>query len=142
MAGETALADKILIDVSNPLDFSKGMPPSLIEGMNNTNSLGEEIQKAFPRTKVVKTLNTMWCGLMVNPTMIGDGNHMNFISGNDADAKRKTIDFLKLFGWKEENIIDLGDITAARGSEAILHLWLRLWGVLPHGPFNFNVVRA
>ena len=64
------LKDKVLIDIANPLDFSKGAPPSLIPTLSNTNSLGEELQKVFPQVKVVKTLNTMWCGLMVNPAMI------------------------------------------------------------------------
>ncbi len=141
LAGADNLAGKILIDIANPLDFSKGMPPSLLPGLNNTYSLGEEIQKTFPDTKVVKTLNTMWCGLMVNPSIIGNGNHVNYICGNDADAKNNVKKLLNQFGWKQENIIDLGDITGARASESVLHIWLRLWGVLPHGPFNFNLVR-
>ncbi len=131
---------KIIVDVSNPLDFSKGAPPSLIPSLSNTNSLGEEIQKTFPQAKVVKTLNTMWCGLMVNPNMIGGGNHTNFISGNDAEAKAKVKVLLNEFGWKNENILDLGDITNARGSEAVLPIWLRVWGATQNGAFNFKVV--
>ena len=73
LAGIRNLDGKVLVDIANPLDFSKGMPPSLIPELSNTNSLGEEIQKTFPGTKVVKTLNTMWAGLMVNPNMIGGG---------------------------------------------------------------------
>jgi predicted dinucleotide-binding enzyme len=141
LAGEETLAGKILIDVSNPLDFSKGMPPSLLEGLNNTNSLGEEIQKEFPDAKVVKTFNTMWCGLMVNPGMIGDGKHVNYISGNDAEAKDKVKELLKEMGWKEENIIDLGDISAARATESVLLLWVRLMGVMKMGAFNFTIVK-
>jgi predicted dinucleotide-binding enzyme len=131
---------KIIIDVSNPLDFSKGMPPSLIPSLSNTNSLGEEIQKLFPQAKVVKTLNTMWCGLMVNPNMIGGGNHTNFICGNDADAKTKVKSLLNEFGWKNENILDLGDITNARGTEAVLPIWLRVWSATQNGAFNFKIV--
>ncbi len=135
-----AVDGKIIVDVSNPLDFSKGAPPSLIPSLSNINSLGEEIQKTFPLAKVVKTLNTMWCGLMVNPNMIGGGNHTNFISGNDAEAKAKVKVLLNEFGWRNENILDLGDITNARGSEAVLPIWLRVWGATQNGAFNFKVV--
>lgn len=141
LAGEETLAGKILIDLSNPLDFSKGMPPSLLEGLNNTNSLGEEIQKEFPQAKVVKTFNTMWCGLMVNPGMLDGGDHINYISGNDNNAKARVKDLLKEFGWKEENLIDLGDITAARATESVLPVWVRLMGVIGSGAFNFKIVK-
>lgn len=139
LAGEN-LDGKIIIDVANPLDFSKGQPASLLPALSNTNSLGEEIQKTFPKAKVVKTLNTMWCGLMVNPTMIGGGDHTNFICGNDAEAKVKVKSLLKEFGWKDQNILDLGDITNARGTEAVLPIWLRVWGATQNGAFNFKVV--
>jgi 8-hydroxy-5-deazaflavin:NADPH oxidoreductase len=141
IAGAKNLAGKILIDISNPLDFSKGMPPSLLTGLNNTNSLGEEIQKTFPGAMVVKTLNTMWCGLMVNPGMIGGGDHVNYIAGNNADAKNKVRKLLNEFGWRDENIIDLGDITAARATESLLHIWLRLMGVIQTSAFNFRIIR-
>jgi predicted dinucleotide-binding enzyme len=131
---------KVLIDVSNPLDFSKGAPPSLISSLSNTNSLGEEIQKTFPKLKVVKTLNTMWCGLMVNPDMIGGGDHTNFVSGNDAEAKATVKRLLNEFGWKNENLLDLGDITNARGTEAVLPIWLRVWGATQNGALNFKIV--
>jgi 8-hydroxy-5-deazaflavin:NADPH oxidoreductase len=137
---EKSLDGKILIDIANPLDFSKGMPPCLIAELSNTNSLGEEIQKTFPKTKVVKTLNTMWCGLMVNPNLIGDGNHINYLSGNDSDAKAKVQKILNQFGWKNENTLDLGDITGARATEAILPIWLRVWNVTQNGAFNFKIV--
>ena len=140
LAGEKNLDGKIIIDVTNPLDFSKGAPPFLIPGLSNTHSLGEEIQKQFPTAKVVKTLNTMWCGLMVNPAMIGNGDHTNFICGNDAEAKEKVKALLKEFGWKTENILDLGDLSSARGTEAILPIWLRIWGATQNGAFNFKVV--
>lgn len=138
LAGAHNLKGKTLIDLSNPLDFSKGNPPSL--SIVNTNSLGEEIQKQFPETKVVKTLNTMWCGLMVNPGLIGGGDHQVFLCGNHEDAKEKTKVLLKAFGWKEKNILDLGDISAARGTEMYLPLWLRIWGATKNGSFNLKLV--
>jgi 8-hydroxy-5-deazaflavin:NADPH oxidoreductase len=140
MAGEANLNGKIIVDIANPLDFSKGAPPSLIPSLSNTNSLAEEIQKTFPSAKVVKTLNTMWCGLMVNPAMINGGDHTNFISGNDAEAKQKVKALLNEFGWKNENLLDLGDISTARGSEAVLPIWLRIWNATQNGAFNFKVV--
>jgi predicted dinucleotide-binding enzyme len=138
LAGTQNLKGKTLIDLSNPLDFSKGNPPSL--SVVNTNSLGEEIQKHFPDTNVVKTLNTMWCGLMVNPGLIGGGDHQVFVCGNDAGAKEKVKEVLKSFGWKEKNILDLGDITAARGTEMYLPLWLRIWGATKNGSFNIKLI--
>jgi 8-hydroxy-5-deazaflavin:NADPH oxidoreductase len=132
---------KIIIDVANPLDFSKGFPPTLIEGLNNTHSLGEELQKAIPNAKVVKTLNTMWAGLMVNPSMINEGNHTNFICGNDAEAKAEVVKLLTTMDWKVANILDLGDISNARGTEALLPVWVRIFGVTKTGAFNFAVVK-
>lgn len=140
LAGAENLSGKILIDIANPLDFSQGSPPCLIPELSNTNSLGEEIQKTFPDTKVVKTLNTMWCGLMVNPALIGGGDHVNYICGNDAGAKNQVKTLLYEFGWQSENILDLGDISAARGTEAVLPVWLRIWGVKKSGGFNFKIV--
>jgi predicted dinucleotide-binding enzyme len=137
-AGADNLKGKTLIDLSNPLDFSKGMPPSLFAG--NTDSLGERIQAAFPDTKVVKTLNTVTAEIMVNPGKIGGGDHHMFICGNDAGAKSTVGEFLKTqFGWK--NLVDLGDITNARGMESYLPLWIRLWGSLKTGEFNIKIVR-
>lgn len=141
LAGDKNLAGKVLIDIANPLDFSKGMPPSLLQGLNNTHSLGEEIQDAFPKTKVVKTLNTMFCGLMVNPNMIGGGDHINFISGNDNEAKSKVRKLLKEFGWRDENLLDIGDITGARATESVLPIWLKVMGVIKTGTFNFKLVK-
>jgi 8-hydroxy-5-deazaflavin:NADPH oxidoreductase len=139
-AGAANLDGKIVIDVANPLDNSKGMPPTLIPELSNTNSLGEEIQRTFPGARVVKTLNTMWNGLMINPNMIGDGDHTAFICGNDAEAKSKVKMLMREFGWKDNNILDLGDITASRGTEAWLPLWLRIWGATQNGAFNIKVV--
>jgi predicted dinucleotide-binding enzyme len=138
MVDEKNLIGKILVDIANPLDFSKGMPPSL--AICNTNSLGEEIQKTFPQTKVVKALNTMWCGLMVNPAMINGGDHNTFVSGNDSDAKEKVKEILKSFGWSEKNILDLGDITKARGTEMYLPIWLSIFGATNNGAFNIKIV--
>ena len=136
-AGAKNLAGKVLIDVSNPLDFSKGMPPSLFAG--NTDSLAERIQAAFPDARVVKTLNTMNCNLMVDASRLA-GEHDVFVSGNDAGAKARVTTLLKEgFGWK--NVIDLGDVTTARGTESFLPLWLRLWGALGSADFNIHVVR-
>lgn len=133
--------NKIVIDISNPLDFSQGFPPALLEGLNNTNSLGEEIQKELPKAKIVKTLNTMWSGLMVNPTMINNGEHQNYICGNDKEAKEKVITLLLSFGWSKENILDLGDITNARGTESTLLIWTRIYGATQNGAFNMKLVK-
>ncbi len=137
-AGTAHLQDKILIDIANPLDFSKGMPPSL--SIVNTDSLGETIQRTFPNLKVVKTLNTLNCNLMVEPAQL-QGDHDIFVSGNDADAKKQVKNLLQTFGWKATNIIDLGDITTARGTEMLLPVWLRLWGALGTPNFNFKIVK-
>jgi 8-hydroxy-5-deazaflavin:NADPH oxidoreductase len=133
--------DKIIIDLANPLDFSKGFPPSLLDGLNNTYSLGEAVQAALPKVKVVKTLNTMFCGIMVNPAMINGGNHSNFICGNDADAKTAVRSILAQFGWADANTLDLGDITNARGTEAVLPIWVRIYGATQTGAFNFSIVK-
>lgn len=131
------LNGKIIIDISNPLDFSKGAPPSL--SPVNTDSLGELIQRTFPEAKVVKTLNTMNCFLMVNPEAL-PGDHNVFVSGNDAGAKSKAKKILNSFGWKDANIIDLGDITTARGTEQLLPIWIRLYTTLKNPMFNFKIV--
>lgn len=138
-AGPDNLAGKLLIDVANPLDFSKGMPPSLT--VCNTDSLGEQIQRALPATQVVKALNTMWCGVMVNPGLIA-GEHHTFICGNDHEAKQKTRQLLHSFGWPDASILDLGDISNARGTEAWLPLWVRLYGPMGSGAFNLRLVKA
>lgn len=138
MAGEENLTGKILIDLSNPLDFSNGMPPTLL--VCNTTSVGEELQKAFPGLKVVKTLNTIWCGLMINPALVNGADHSLFMSGNDAEAKAQVKQLLCSFGWLEPNILDLGDISTARGTEMYLPLWLRVWGATKNGAFNIKIV--
>lgn len=139
-AKEQNLKFKVLVDISNPLDFSKGMPPSLYPQLSNTNSLAEEIQKTFPDAKVVKTFSTMWAGLMVNPMMVNNGDHTNFICGNDAEAKEKVKSLLNEMGWKNENLFDLGDLSAARGVEGLLPIWLRIMGIKQTAAFNFKIV--
>lgn len=137
-AGAENLRGKILIDIANPLDFSRGMPPSLF--VCNTDSLGEQIQRAFPDTLVVKTLNTVNCELMVDARRLADGDHTLFLSGNDAQAKAQVRELLgSWFGWKD--LIDLGDITTARGTEQLLPIWVRLYGAMGTPHFNFKVVR-
>ena len=137
-AGAANLRDKVLIDVSNPLDFSKGMPPTLFVG--NDDSLGERIQRAHPELKVVKTLNTVNCEVMVDATRVAGGDHTLFLCGNDASAKARVRELLTgSFGWRD--VIDLGDISNARATEALLPIWIRLWGVLKTGDFNVKVVR-
>jgi predicted dinucleotide-binding enzyme len=139
-AGAANLNGKLLVDLANPLDSSKGMPPSLT--VCNEDSLGEQIQRAFPEVKVVKTLNTVNHVLMVNPSLV-PGDHNLFISGNDADAKRKVVELLSSFGWPEANVIDLGDISTARGPEMYLPLWLRLLMQSNFDPhFNIQVQRG
>jgi 8-hydroxy-5-deazaflavin:NADPH oxidoreductase len=135
--GTGNLAGKVIMDIANPLDFSQGMPPSL--NPVNTNSLGEEIQRAFPQSRVVKTLNTMNASVMVDPARVAGGDHSVFVSGDDADAKAAVTEILKGFGHRD--VIDLGDITSARGSEMLLPIWLRLWGALGTGEFNFKIAR-
>ena len=136
-AGADNLAGKILIDIANPLDFSRGFPPTLF--VKDTDSLGEQIQAAFPQLQVVKTLNTLTAALMVNPAQLADGDHSVFVSGNDADAKKAVVDLLESFGHTD--VIDLGDITTARGTEMLLPVWLRLMGALNTPMFNFKIVR-
>lgn len=138
-AGAGNLAGKVLVDISNPLDFSKGMPPSLF--ICNTDSLGEQIQAAFPAAKVVKTLNIVNCEVMVNAGKSSATDHGTmFVSGNDADAKQLVIkNFLAPWGWND--VIDLGDITTARGTEMLLPAWVRIWAATRNGHFSFKIVR-
>ena len=129
---------KTVVDISNPLDFSRGMPPSLFSQWVNTNSLGEEIQKALPGANVVKSLNIVNCEVMVNPRK-SNGDPTMFVAGNDAKAKDEVKEILKQFGWTD--IIDLGDISGARGMEMVLPFWLRVWGATKNGYFGFKIVR-
>lgn len=136
MAKEENLNGKTLIDISNPLDFSKGMPPTLF--VCNTDSLAEQIQRAFPEVNLVNTLNIVNCDVMIDPKISG-GDPTMFLCGNDSNAKEEVKEILKQFGWID--IIDLGDISAARGTEMILPIWLRIWNSLQDGHFAFKVLR-
>lgn len=136
-AGRANLAGKVLLDMSNPLDFSRGFPPTLF--VKDTSSLGEQIQATFPELKVVKALNTLTAPLMVNPRQLAGGDHSVFVSGNDAGAKKTVTGLLESFGHTD--VIDLGDITTARGCEMLLPIWLRLMGALGTPFFNFKIVR-
>ena len=137
-AGADHLAGKVLLDIANPLDFSRGFPPSL--SACNTDSLGEQLQRAFPELRVVKTLNTVNADLMVNPRALAGGDHTMFVCGNDPLAKATATRILaEDFGWTD--VIDLGDISQARGTEMYLPLWVRLFGRLQTPAFNVKVVR-
>jgi predicted dinucleotide-binding enzyme len=136
-AGEENLAGKVLVDIANPLDFSQGMPPSLF--VSDTDSLGERIQRRFPQARVVKALNTVNAYVMVDPKRVAGGDHTTFVSGNDADAKKEVVGLLEAFGWSD--VVDLGDITTARGTEMYLPLWLRIMGATQNPMFNIKVVR-
>ena len=133
---------KIVIDVTNPLDFSKGMPPQLLEGLSNSNSLGEEIQKAWTAARVVKVFNTVNANVMVNPKLVNSGDHTLFICGNDADAKNKMKHFLvDTFGWRPENLLDLGPIQSARTTEAYVPFWVSLMQAVGTPMFSIKVVK-
>lgn len=135
-AGADNLAGKVLVDISNPLDFSAGFPPTLF--VKDTDSLGERIQRAFPEARVVKTLNTLTAELMVHPDTLPEAGSV-FVSGDDAGAKAVATAMLAEFGHTD--VIDLGDITTARGAEMLLPVWLRLMGSLGTATFNFKIVR-
>ena len=135
-AGADNLDGKVLVDISNPLDFSGGFPPTLF--VKDTDSLGEQVQRAFPDTKVVKTLNTLNANLMVRPKDLGADSTV-FVSGDDAAAKATVSELLTSFGHSD--VIDLGDISTARGTEMLLPVWLRLMGALGTPMFNFKIVR-
>lgn len=137
-AGSGNLAGTILIDIGNPLDFSRGMPPTLLVG--NTDSLGEQIQREFPDAKVVKALNIVSAPVMVDPGSIGGGDHHMLIAGNDDAAKAEVTRILRDgFGWK--HVLDVGDITASRGLEAYVTLWVQVMMRLDTVAFNVKVVR-
>lgn len=137
LAGSANLDGKVLIDVSNALDFSAGFPPTLF--VKDTDSLAERIQRAFPEARVVKTLNTMNAPVMVRPEEVAGGDHSVFVSGNDAEAKRVVTDLLTALGHTD--VIDLGDLSTARGAEMIMPLWLALMGHLGTPAFNFKIAR-
>jgi predicted dinucleotide-binding enzyme len=135
-AGAEQLAGKVLVDVSNPLDLSAGMPPTLT--VCNDDSLGERIQRAFADVHVVKTLNTVTAAVMVQPDLV-PGRHTVFVCGDDSGAKAQVGELLQDFGWPADAILDLGDISAARGMEMYLPLWLRLYGATGGAILNVEV---
>jgi predicted dinucleotide-binding enzyme len=136
MAKEENLNVKTVVDISNPLDFSRGMPPTLL--ISNTDSLGERNQKAFPKANFVKTLNIVNCEIMVDPTKSG-GNPTMFLCGNNEKSKGEVKKILAEFGWKD--VIDLGDITAARGMEMMLPIWVRLLMTTNDAYFGFKIIK-
>src|SRR5436305_13006721 len=119
-AGAASLGGKLLLDVSNPLDFSGGMPPKV--RASSEDSVAEQIQAAFPEARVVKSLNTVSASVMVSPVLL-DGPHNIFVAGNDEGARAQVIDLLEAFGWPRDDILDLGDIAGARATEMSLALW-------------------
>ena len=132
------LKGKLVIDIANPLDFSKGFPPSLFTG--NTDSLGEQAQRALPNSKVVKALNHVTAGLMIDAGRVAGGDHDALICGDDPEAKGQVTKILKeWFGW--QRVIDLGDISKSRGTESYLALWVRLFGALGTPDFNIKIMR-
>jgi predicted dinucleotide-binding enzyme len=137
-AGDENLAGKTLVDVANPLDFSAGFPPTLT--VCNDDSLGERIQAAHPEARVVKALNTVNAAVMVDPSRVR-GDHVVFVCGDDEAAKAQVSALLEAFGWPPDSIVDLGEISAARGTEMYLPLWLRLYGRLETGDFNIAIAR-
>ena len=136
-AAGDALDGTVLLDIANPLDSSSGFPPTLF--VKDTDSLAERIQATHPRVRVVKALNTLTADLMARPALLAGGEHTVFVSGDDADAKAVVVGLLESMGHTD--VIDLGDITTARGTEMLLPLWLRLWGALGTPMFNVKVVR-
>src|SRR4051812_25945182 len=135
MAGADNLEGKVLVDISNPMDPASGFPPTLT--VANTDSMGEQIQRAHPGARVVKSLNTMNCDVMVNPDLV-PGDHLVFVAGDDPEAKASVAAMLGEFGWPAQRILDLGGIEAARATEMYLPLWIRLYGAVG-GHHNFNI---
>lgn len=138
-AGNQNLAGKLLVDVSNPLDFSAGFPPSLSVPSND--SLAARLQRAHPDVKVVKALSTVTAGVMVDPGRV-PGAHSLFIAGDDDEAKAEVRDLLASFGWPAGRVIDLGGIASARAIEAYVLLWVHLYSALGTADFNVEVHRA
>ena len=134
--GMANLSGKVLVDLALPLDFSNGLPPKLL--VANTDSLGEQIQRAYPQARVVKTLNTMFVRIMIEPARI-PGRHNIFLAGDDLDAKETVKGLLRGFGWRDEVMIDLGGIQSARATEMYMQLYFALVGALGHFDFNISV---
>ena len=135
--GSDHLAGKVIIDVANPLDFSQGFPPTL--SVKDTDSLAEQLQRAFPEARVVKSLNTVTASVMVDPSTVGDGDTTVFVAGDDAEARQQVSGLLRELGWRD--IVELDGLQNARGLEMWLPLWVRLMGALGTADFNIKVVR-
>jgi predicted dinucleotide-binding enzyme len=135
--GSDHLAGKVVIDVANPLDFSQGFPPTL--SVKDTDSLAEQIQRAFPDARVVKSLNTVTASVMVDPSTVGEGDTTVFVAGDDAEAREQVSGLLRELGWRD--IVELDGLQNARGLEMWLPLWVRLMGALGTGEFNIKLVR-
>lgn len=127
----------VLLDVSNPLDSGSGFPPNLF--VSNTDSLAEQLQRAFPDLRVVKSLHTMTAHLMTGPKALAGGDFSTFVCGDDTEAKQLVTEVLTLLGHTD--VIDLGDLAGARGTEATMLIWLRLYQVLGTADFTFKIVR-
>jgi predicted dinucleotide-binding enzyme len=138
-AGSENLSGKVLVDVSNALDFGDGFPPTV--GVATDDSVAERIQRAYPEAKVVKTLNTVNNEVMVDPSKV-PGDHVLFVCGNDEAAKAQVVELLGTFGWPSERIVDLGDVTGARAAELYVALWLRLMSGLGTPHFNISLQQA
>jgi predicted dinucleotide-binding enzyme len=131
-----ALDGKVVIDTSNALDFSQGFPPSLF--VSNTDSLAEQLQRELPEARLVKMFNTMANEVMVNPHRLANDSTV-FVAGNDVAARQTAASLAADLGWTD--VLDLGDLTAARGLEMFLPLWVRIYGQLGRAEFNIKVVR-
>jgi predicted dinucleotide-binding enzyme len=117
-AGPGNLAGKLVIDTTNPLDFSTGAPQW---ALGFSDSAGETVQRLLPAAKVVKAFNTIGAGLMVHPKL-PDGTPDMLIAGNDESAKRDVWRILEAFGWRRP--VDMGDMTAARLLEPLAMAWI------------------
>jgi 8-hydroxy-5-deazaflavin:NADPH oxidoreductase len=137
--GAADLTGKVLVELALPLDFSQGMPPQLT--VANTDSLGEQIQRAFPDARVVKTLNTVAVPVMIAPARL-PRRHTIFVAGDDMGAKETVKGLLGEFGWPEDAVVDLGGIRAAHGAEMYAELYFALVGVLDTFDFNIAIVRT
>lgn len=119
LAGKDNFKNKIVIDVTNPLDFSKGTPPRMDASYGNSG--GERVQKWLPESKVVKAFNIINAYVMHSPKR-EEGDPDLLIAGNDDEAKKEVTDIAKKWGWK--SIIDMGDISNAYWLEALTMIWV------------------
>jgi predicted dinucleotide-binding enzyme len=137
-AGGAELDGVVLLDVSNPLDFSTGAPTVFT---STDDSIGERLQHAFPRLRVVKSLCTVNNAVMVNPAALPEPTTM-FVAGNDSDAKQVVTGLLLSLGWLTDQLLDLGGIEASRQLELNIMFWLRIYGAVGTADFNLRVVRT